>query len=126
MIVLVQYMIHMIEALHDKYVIDAGDPTKAHSNTMWHRYDALMWVVIHCFIAYLVHDWMYIVTGLTVRLFTLQVVLNQLRGKPSYYLGNGTVDRFFKLYIGQHATLYIKMLLFILAFVYEHFYPANI
>jgi len=117
MIQLLQLIIHIIESFHDRHVILGSNRGEKYHNALWHFWDAIQWVIIHSVIAYLAHDWIYLVTGLFIRLFLLQVVLNYLLGNRIDYLGGGFVDSFCKRILGERWTLVVKTIIFITCFV---------
>lgn len=119
MIVIYQTTLHFFEALHDRAVIAGSNKSNIIDNRRWHYYDAIIWTLVHAGIAYLTGNWAYLVTGLVVRLFMMQVLLNKLRGLPYTYLGKGKIDSFCNLYIGKKTTLIIKVVAFLSCFVYE-------
>jgi hypothetical protein len=114
--------IAMLECLHDKAVIDGADPDKKNPNRRWHIYDAAVWMGIYILVARLAGHWEYVLIGMVVRLYILQVVLNHMRGKGAKYLGSAGIDRWCNLYIGARLTLVLKTLLFLAAFAYEYFF----
>lgn len=121
MVPYIQTIIHLIEAAHDSEVIAGSNRSETIHNRRWHQYDALMWLVIHGLIAYLTKEPFYLISGLMIRFYLLQVALNHLRGLSSFYLADKGMDGWCKRKLGQQLTFYIKLTLFLSVFVYEKF-----
>lgn len=119
MIVLIQLYLSMIECWHDLHVIKGSDKSEHYHNSKYHKFDALLWFSIYTWMAVEHNDPVYILTGLSIRLFMLQVVLNKLRDLPVTYLGGGFIDKFCLRWFGEVGTLCVKSVLFILTFLYE-------
>lgn len=119
MIVLLQTYFCLIECYHDLHVIKGSDKSQTVHNSKWHKWDSFLWLSLYIWMAVEHNDPVYILTGLSIRLFMLQVVLNKLRGLQLTYLGSGKIDKFFKLYIGKKTTLVLKSILFLMCFLYE-------
>lgn len=119
MIVLYQCLLHVIECWHDKNVIAGSDRAKVVENSRWHWWDSMQWTAIYLGIAHLANDYVYVATGLFIRFFLLQVLLNKLRGLPYTYLGKGKLDTFCNLYLGKKTTLIVKTVLLLMCFLYE-------
>lgn len=120
MIVLYQCLLHVIECWHDKNVIAGSDKGEHYFNSKWHLWDSVFAVLLHSGIAYLAHDPVYFASGLAIRFFLLQVLLNKLRGLPYTYLGKGKLDTFCNLYLVKKTTLVVKSIIFISCFAYEY------
>jgi hypothetical protein len=118
MITALQFVIHCAESMHDKYVITGANPSDKSSNKMWHFWDAVCWTLVHMTISAAAGDMMFLFTGLCMRLFCLQVVLNLARGQSMYHLGSGPVDKIF-VALGVRITFALKLLLVLLSFAYE-------
>lgn len=118
MIPLLQLIIHFLEALHDYSVIEGSDKSKVFHNRRWHQIDAVIWTIVHLSFAYLAGDIAYLFTGLFIRLFVLQVVLNLLRGYPAKYLGWNGIDLWCRKNVGLKLTLWIKTVLLIASLIY--------
>lgn len=120
MITQIQLVIHLIESLHDNEVIRGSDKTEIMHNRNWHRYDSIQWVVVHGAIAYLTGNIFFLLTGLMIRFYCLQVVLNQLRRLPLDYLGASGIDGWCIKYLGKKVTFYTKCIFFAACFIYEY------
>jgi hypothetical protein len=118
MIQIFQLLLHVIESLHDRNVILGSNRGNTYHNSKWHLWDSIQWVSIHAMIAYLACDWIYVFTGLLIRLFVLQVFLNYLLGNRIDYLGGGFIDSFCKRNFGKKWTLIVKTALLILSLIY--------
>jgi len=118
MITLYQLILHLIEAFHDKFVIAGSDKSKVSDDRKWHKWDAAQWILIHGGIAVLANDNTYLFTGLFIRLWVLQVVLNKLRGLPIDYLGKGSLDGFCFRVFGERWTLILKTIIFVMCLIY--------
>jgi hypothetical protein len=119
-ITLYQLILHLVESFHDRYVIAGSDKSKVSDDRKWHKLDALQWILIHGGIAVLANDNTYLLTGLFIRLWVLQVVLNKLRGLPIKYLSkkDGTVDGLCWLFFGERWTLILKTIIFVMCLIY--------
>lgn len=120
MITLYQLILHLVEAYRDKFVIAGSDKTETKNNRAWHKVNAVFAILLHSGIAVLSHNWIYLFTGLFIRLWVLQVVLNKLRGFPIKYLSkkDGTVDGLCWLFFGERWTLILKTIIFVLCLIY--------
>lgn len=118
MITLYQLILHLVEAYRDKFVIEGSDKTELANNRAWHKINAVFAVLLHSGIAFLSQNWVYLFTGLFIRLWVLQVVLNKLRGLPIEYLGKGSLDGFCFRVFGERWTLILKTIIFVLCLIY--------
>lgn len=120
MITLYQLILHLVEAAHDKFVIAGSDKSETVNNKRWHFWDSIFAVLLHSGIAVLSHNWIFLFTGLFIRLWVLQVVLNKLRGLPIKYLSkkDGTVDGLCWLFFGERMTLIMKTIIFVMCLIY--------
>jgi hypothetical protein len=120
MITLLQIALSTVEAFHDKNVISGIRPDQNNvvSNKRWHRWDAMQWVLIHAIIAY-AFEWIFLFTGLAIRLVLLQLLLNKLRNLPLSHLGNGPVDRFCLFVFGRKWTVWIKAALLVTILIWD-------
>lgn len=117
MIALLQFSIHLLEALHDYEVIQDSKGTI--HNRRWHIYDSFLWLIVHGTIAFAAQNWWFLFTGLAIRFYVMQVVLNHLRKLPSMYLGDKGQDGWLKRHIGERVTFVLKTILFLTCFVFE-------
>jgi len=118
MTTLYQLILHLTEAFHDKFVIAGSDKSETVNNKRWHLWDSIFAVLLHSGIAVLSHNWIYLFTGLFIRLWVLQVVLNKLRGHNADYLGKGSIDGFCFRVFGERWTLILKSIIFVLCLIY--------
>lgn len=119
MIVLLQTYFCLIECYHDLHVIKGSDKSEYYHNSKWHKWDSFLWLSLYIWMAVEHNDPVYILTGLSIRLFMLQVLLNKLRGLPLTYLGSGKIDKLCSVFIGKRTTLVFKSALLIMCFLYE-------
>lgn len=117
MITLFCLLIHFLECLHDKFVIDDSG-RDAVANRKWHVYDLLTWAVVYMGFA-LLDGWIWIMAGIVARLFMLQAVLNKMRGRPYAHLGLYGIDKFCNNYFGKKLTLFLKVALVITSIFVE-------
>lgn len=118
MIPLFQLLIHTIESFGDASVIAAQRHDRPQQVKDWHMWDAFMWATVHLIIAKLAGDPVYLLTGLTIRWWSLQITLNRVRGMSVYYLGSGFIDRMHAKYLGVRTGTYIKHVLLALSLIY--------
>lgn len=107
--------LYIIEALHDNYVIRAGE-TDHSFNPKWHKVDAIFHFMVWLLISLLMNDFVYILLGGAIRVVFFQNMLNVFRGKKFFYLGNGGFDGYMKRKMGNAASyvIFITGLLFII------------
>lgn len=90
------------EALHDNVIQDIQDPAEKHKIWLWHKYSFIQNVTVVGIISYLLTsnflEWWLVVMGFGfLRMFILNTVLNLLRDKEAWYLGNvSKIDKLLK------------------------------
>ncbi len=109
MILLAIIAICLVEVYHDKYVILGGDGRKKWENSMWHKADLVIWIILYTLIAYLVKDWRIFLFAAFLRQFCMHVVLNLALDKPTFYLSDKGVDKILKR-IGGEVVAVISLL----------------
>lgn len=121
MVVELQIAIHLVEALHDKYVIAGSDKSGKADEAIdkWHKVDALQWTIVHVGFSLVTGDLTYIFTGLTIRWALLQLALNYLRGLPLDYLGNGPIDKMTKKLFPKMWSVVVKAAAILFCITYE-------
>jgi hypothetical protein len=99
----------LIEVYHDKFVILGGDGRKKWENSMWHKTDLFLWIIVYGLVAYVVNDWRIFLFAALCRQFMMHVVLNLALDKPTFYLSDKGVDKVLKR-IGGETVAVISLL----------------
>jgi hypothetical protein len=121
LIIYVQIVIHALESMHDRWVIAGQNPDKLRQNRLWHCYDSAVWFTVHALVSAITGNVFYLVSGLVIRLWALQVFLNWMRGLPLVYLGAKGIDAWMNFRFGKRATLVLKTLLLTAVVIANHF-----
>jgi hypothetical protein len=110
MIYLFCTILALVEPFHDYYVINGADSKKVRENSLWHKIDLLQWVLIYAVLAYVAQNPFVFIFGGLVRQFCMQVVLNTLRSKPTFYLSSKGVDGFLSKWVGGFWVAVLSLL----------------
>ena len=94
----------VIEPFCDKWIILGSDPYKVKENGLWHKFDLITWVLVYAAISYSVQDYRYFLFAAFLRQFCMQVELNMLLGRPTFYLSDKGIDRVLKNIFGQELV----------------------
>jgi len=126
MIVLTQHIIHLVEAHHDREVINGADPSKTKVDRAWHKWDTaqwlIVWVVFAATLAVSHQDarlLLYFFTAMNARQLMMSMFLNRLRGKPAEYLSDRGWDGFLKRSLGEYMTLTITTVISVVTIILD-------
>ena len=98
----------VVEAVHDKYVIDLQNYAHPQYNKLssgWHRMSALYYCGVAATVALLIKSiWVFPILML-IRLAFFNAILNIIRDKPVFYLSNSGFDATMKKILGPSAGM---------------------